>query len=451
MYMSEKDFEYMYIDKLNGKKVALWGAGANLQKKREFIVKYICPELCVDSNEELWGNEILPGVICVSPKELDEKIDVVVITPEKRGIIHSIKNLIDEKFEIYTLNEIFDEVEIERQKKVDFGAESNLIKHFSCELGSCVCNINCSYCYIDFREEQFKYNAFFPHSISFMIKAVSKKRLGGPAFFNMCGMGETLLKPGAIELIYGLLSEGHYVGVITNGTVSAKIEELLRFEKQYKDRLLVQFSCHYLELKRQNMLDVYFDNVNKLRAGKISVAMTMPGADEYIPYIKEIKDTCMKKTGFLPVISPIREETNYENGFPLGSKYTWEKYCEIWEEFGSKAIVMRGKTLGKFTGLCYAGVNSGWLSFESGEIRTCVPGEHLDNIYEDITRKIKFKEECHLCNNGFCSHNNLFLSKRQDEKGTLLSWYENFVCIDQNGMPTYSEEIRKATDYCCDY
>lgn len=434
-----------------GKRVAIWGMGKNAKNKSSFIKKYIEPIVCVDSNKDLWGKHF-ENIKCIAPKELVEyQIDIVVITLEDRFIINEISSMLRDTYLIYTLNQIWDDVQILAQNATDFGKESPYIKHFSCEIGSCVCNLNCSYCYVDFMDPKLKYNTHFSHSIPFIVKALSRKRLGGVAFFNMCGEGETLLKPGYMELLQGLLSEGHYVGVITNGTVDSKIEELLEFDEDEKKRLLVQCSCHYLELKRQNKLDIYFANVNRLKNSHISVCMTMPGADEYIPYIAEIKDICIQKTGLLPVISPIRTSTTYSDGFPLGSKLSWDEYCQVWEPFKSKAIEMRAKTLGKFKESCYAGINSGWINIETGEIRTCIPGEYMDNIYNDITKKISFRKECHVCKNGFCSHNNLFLSGRNIGDDMLLTWYQNFVNVDSDGNPTYSDEMRKATDYCCDY
>lgn len=139
---------------------------------------------------------------------------------------------------------------------------------------------------MDFLDPKLKYNSRFPHSISYMVKALSNDRLGGKAFFNICGEGETLLKPGFIELVRGLLSEGHYVGIITNGTVTRKLEELLQFPKDMAERILVQFFLHYLELKQQNLLNTYFDNVNMVRNGGVSVAITIPGADDFYQWFQ---------------------------------------------------------------------------------------------------------------------------------------------------------------------
>lgn len=434
------------------KRIAIWGVGENFQKKKDFIYRYIKPVMCVDRNCKLWGKEVLPEIECQSPEKLmNGKIDTVVITPENSRIVHEIKGELGYKYDVYILNYIWDENEIALQKERDFGPEDNRIKHFSCEVGSCVCNLNCSYCYVNFQNSNLKHNMQFSHTIPFIIKALSRKRLGGRAYFNMCGEGETLLKPNYIKLVYGLLKEGHFVGVITNGTVTQKLEELIAFPEEMKKRLLVQFSCHYLELKRQNMLDVYFKNVNLVRNGGVSVSLTMPGSDEYIPYKSEIKKCFLDKAGVLPVISAIRSEARPGEGFPLGSKLSWKEYYSVWEEFSSRSLEMRNNTLGKFTEQCYSGINSGWINLQTGELRSCCPGQRVDNIYNDIKQKINFWEEPHCCEDGYCSHNGMFLSGRLSQNVQLPTWYEMFSKEDKNGNSTFVGQMREATDYCCDY
>lgn len=442
----------MLLDEIRGKRIAIFGIGKNFLKKKEFVFEQLNPVICVDNNKELWGKEVCSQIKCDSPDKLNESnIDVVIITPENGYIIKEICTQLKSGFITYTLNQVWDEYEIKRQDGVVFGSDSNKIKHFSCEMGGCVCNIACSYCYVDFLDPKIKYNVEFYHSVAFIVKALSRKRLGGKAYFNMCGEGETLLKPGFIALVRGLLEEGHYVGIITNGTITKKLEELLCFPKELLERLLIQFSCHYLELKRQSKVEVYFNNVNLVRNSGISVCTTIPGADEYIPYKDEIKQICLEKTGFLPVVSSIRKEAKAGEAFPLGSKLQWEEYCALWEDFKSRSIEMRKGTFGRFEQICYAGMSSGWINFETGELRSCCPGKYMDNIYDDITKKISFYESPHFCEEGYCSNNGLFLSGRKNGEIKLPTWYEMFSCTDVHGNSTFNSQIREATNYCCDY
>ncbi len=59
--------------------VVLWGAGycfsKNLAKVEQICkIKYVC-----DNNKELWGREIVPGIICISPEKLREMKHIFVV------------------------------------------------------------------------------------------------------------------------------------------------------------------------------------------------------------------------------------------------------------------------------------------------------------------------------------------------------------------------------------
>lgn len=440
------------IKKIRNSRVAIWGCGKNFLKKKKFILETFQPQMYIDGNSNMWGKEVTDGIICSSPAELtSDKIDIVVITPENGDIINQIKGQLNSNFEVYILNYIWDENEIELQKKVDFGIQDERIKHFSCELGNCACNLNCSYCYVDFQNPSLKHTMQFQHTVPFMLKALSRERLGGRAFFNICGQGETLLKPGIVEFIYGLLSEQHFVGIITNGTVTKIIKELLSFPKEMVERMIFQFSLHYLELIEKNLIDVYFDNVNLVRKAGASVCTTFPGSDEYRLYADEIKKLAMKRNGFLPVVFAIRAEPDFQADFPLDSKNNREKYLEAWKDFKSVSLEFRSKTWNKYTELCYSGINSGWINLTSGELRSCIPGKYVDNIYDNISAKINMLNNPHFCEYGYCSHNAMFLSGVKHNGENLPTWYNVFNQIDEKGNATLSECIKEATNFTCDY
>lgn len=439
------------------KKVAVYGVGNNFREYSDFISRYLKPVVCIDQNKNLNATEVLPGVRCTLLEELDSwNVDVIVITIQDKWVAENVKKELEYKYEVYFLVELYDEFEVEQFENFYEGREKNLsdkLMHFACGLGSSVCNMGCSYCYVDFADPKLKHNSYFSHSIEFILKALSPERLGSCAYFSMCSDGETMLKPGIIELTYGLLMQGHYVGLITNGTVTEKVKRLIEFPEELRSRLLVQNSMHFDELKKKNLLDVYFDNINSLRRSGISVNATMPGSDEDIENIPEIKELCMSRIGFLPMISPIRGERwggEYE-GFPLGSKYTWEEYVEIWKDFDSPSIKCRKHTLNHIDEICFAGMHSGYINIQTGDLLTCVPGKKIANIYKDITQEIPFLEEPNFCPFGFCSHNGYFLSGREINGAVLPTLYEFHNRYDKEGKPTFGEKIRKAMDFICDY
>ena len=81
--------------------------------------------------------------------------------------------------------------------------------------------------------------------------ALQRKTWGGVPF-NLCGGGETLLPPQMTDILYELLAQGHYLAVVTNGTVTKRFEEICDFPEEFRKRLLFKFSFHYTELRRLN-------------------------------------------------------------------------------------------------------------------------------------------------------------------------------------------------------
>lgn len=429
-------------------RVAVWGCGNNLNKKKDFV-KLLNPVIFIDISCELYDIEILPGVICVSPDKLDDyQIDTVIITPQNTDNIKQIERIIKDRYKSFHLDELWEEREIELVNKIDFGVTDEPIKHFACALGKSACNIHCNYCYIDYRDKTDDINMKFSHSIPYMIKALSKDRLGGVAFFDMCSDGETLLKPGIIELVHGLLKEGHYVCLITNGTLTSILEKILDISIECRKRLLFHFSLHYLELKKKLLLNTYFNNVNMVKESGASVSMSLVGCDEYIPYIDEIKRIAIENVGAAPYITAVRAAESYKyNQFVLGGEKTWEEYIDIWKGFPGKSLEMRTRTIGKLCEKCYAGISSGFINLDSGYLVSCVPGIYLDNIYDDIKRKISFLKDSHECKWGYCSHNAFFMSGREIDGKKLPTWYEAYTCCKD----FISDEMKKAIDYCCNY
>ena len=121
------------------------------------------------------------------------------------------------------------------------------------------CNFQCSYCYISHFEGRRK-NALpnFHYSPSHMAKALSKDRLGGPCYINVCGDGETLIPKEVPEIVHALLEQGHCVELVTNGTLSGRIDQILNVDPTFLSCLEFKLSFHYLELLRAGLLDNFF-------------------------------------------------------------------------------------------------------------------------------------------------------------------------------------------------
>ena len=66
------------------------------------------------------------------------------------------------------------------------------------------------------------------------------------------------------------MEEGHYVMLVTNGSITPRFNEIAQFSKENFKRLFFKFSFHYLELKRLNLMEVFFDNIKKIKDAKKS-------------------------------------------------------------------------------------------------------------------------------------------------------------------------------------
>ena len=139
-----------------------------------------------------------------------------------------------------------------------------LKRYIECYIDTETCNLRCHYCYI---AQMRKFNnklAKFGHTPEEIRKALSVKRLGGKCLINLCAGGETLLSSEVIPVTKALLEEGHYVMIVTNGTLTNRFKEIAKFPKDLLERLVFKFSFHYLELLRLNLLDKYFENIQMM-------------------------------------------------------------------------------------------------------------------------------------------------------------------------------------------
>ncbi len=98
------------------------------------------------------------------------------------------------------------------------------------------CNLKCEYCYIS-QVEAWDEPTPFQYSPEHIAKCLSKERLGGTSLINLTGNGETMLQPDIVPLIAALLKEGHYVEVVTNGTVTKHINQVLELPREQLGRL----------------------------------------------------------------------------------------------------------------------------------------------------------------------------------------------------------------------
>lgn len=278
--------------------------------------------------------------------------------------------------------------------------------------GTTTCNFHCEYCYV-WRKEEFKKGNILSekHSVKEIREGLSKERLGGVCFINLCARGETLLARDIVELIYALLDEGHYVSVVTNGTVTSKIKEILSLPENLLGRMFFKISFHYIELKRLGVLKGFWDNIDEISRSKCSYTLEITPGDSTVEYIDEIKDMVLKKkNGALPHVSFTRDSN--KTGFDLLSEHPIEDYREIWGQFNSKMFDLKSKWYGKNMQRyqCYAGNWSYLVDLNSGNIKSCYRGDIIGNIFDQEMKVFPVKPVDHNCKVAYCFNNHAFLA-----------------------------------------
>ena len=307
----------------------------------------------------------------------------------------------------------------------------NIKKFIDCFVPVYKCNFKCKYCYIatweNWKKEEFSEKIKYdPKHIR---KAFSIDRWGGPLMLNFCAAGETLFCNEIVPIVSELLDEGHYCMIVTNGTMKKKFDELVLLNKNQRDRLFIKFSYHYLELKRLNMLDIFFENVNKMKKAGISYTIELTPYDEYIPYIEEIKETCKQNVGAIPHVTVCRNESGK---VPIMSSLSKEDYEKTWSQFDSKLFDYKMEIFNvKRKEFCYAGSWSYVLNLVDGELRQCYRGKVLQNIFDDIDSPIKEEPIGCNCIDAHCWNGHAFLA---------------FGVIPTLKTPTFAEERNRNTE-----
>ena len=253
------------------------------------------------------------------------------------------------------------------------------------------CNFRCHYCYIWQQRKMDCTKSIFKYSASHVAKGLSVQRLGGICLMNICGIGETLFSDFTIELAEKLLQDGHFVIIVSNGCAQDEAyQRLSDFDSELKKRLLLKFSFHFLELKRLNLFDKYWNHVHLIKNSGISISIELCPSDEAIPYKQEIKDMCIKQVGALPHITNARINTTKE--LELMTKLPLKKYVETWGDFNSEMFNIKIKSYGKERPeFCYAGDWSVYMNAGTGHMFECHCGKAIStDILTDISKPIPF-------------------------------------------------------------
>lgn len=294
------------------------------------------------------------------------------------------------------------------------------------------CTFRCHYCYItqhrlfDNKLPELKYSA------KQVRVALSQKRLGGPCLINMCGGGETLLPPLVIDYIRELLEEGHYVMVVTNASLTKRMEALSKLPKNLLTRLFFKFSYHYLELKKRGLLEHFFENIRLVRDAGASFTLEATPSDELIPYIDEMKKASLENVGAVCHVTVARNEAA-EGNLPILTNMTDENYQKTWNQFNSEFFNYKFSIFNKKRKeFCYAGDWSFVLNVGTGKMRQCYSSYFEQNIIEDPTIPIRFLAVGNNCSQYHCYNGHAFLCLGDipEHKCPTYATIRNRVCQD---------------------
>lgn len=316
------------------------------------------------------------------------------------------------------------------------------IKRFiDCGVPSFACNLTCNYCYVAqnylFTQKipEFKYT---PELVG---KALSKKRMEGICMFNICASGETLLPKIVIDYTKAILEQGHYVMIVTNLLASKRLTEIAEFPEELRKRLFFKVSFHYLELKKRNLFNKFFANIDLIKQMGASFTLEITPCDELIPFIDEIKEMSMSHVGAWPHITVARDESIPD--YPLLTEYSKEEYKKIWGVFDSKMFDFKISVFGeKRTEYCYAGNWSATLNLMTGTMKQCYSTNYFTNIYKNVDKPIRFVNMGKGCKAPHCHNAHAFLTfgSIPSIETPCYTDLRNRVCVD--GTEWLNEEMK---------
>ncbi len=286
-------------------------------------------------------------------------------------------------------------------------------RFFDCQVPVNRCNFECDYCTVgQWRkvngEHPTQYTPF-KYSIEQMTNALTPERLGGVCAFNLCGNGETFLHPQIVEFAEALLKQGHFVSIVSNGTVTSAIDYLCELDETLRSHIFIKFSFHYTELLKKNLLKQYFANVKKAHQAGLSLTVELVASDSNVEYIDEIKQACMENLGVLCHLTDPR--LNTASDIRHLTEMPMDEHLKIWSQFESKLFDYRQATWGdnRQKYFCYGGVWSFNLALGSGKLKQCYRNsDTVQFIFDNIEEPIHFIPRGHHCSFAHCFNSHVF-------------------------------------------
>ena len=211
-----------------------------------------------------------------------------------------------------------------------------------------------------------------------------------------------MLAKEVVEYARAFLEEGHYVMIVTNGTISKRFDDIASFPAHLNKHLFFKFSYHYLELKQRGLLDVFFNNIRKVRDAGCSFTLELTPSDDAIPYIDEIKQRAIAELGAPNHVTIARDERT-KNRLPMLTQLSRQNYIDTWKTFDSALFDYKLTIFGhKRREFCYAGDWSFCVNLATGKMKQCYRTYYRADIFRDITKPIPFRAIGNCCKEHHC-------------------------------------------------
>ncbi|MBD5523916.1 MAG: radical SAM protein [Lachnospiraceae bacterium] len=264
------------------------------------------------------------------------------------------------------------------------------------------CNLRCEYCYIS-QVNAWEEPTTLKYSVEYIARCLSKERLGGTSLINLTGNGETMLQPDIVPLTGELLKQGHYVEIVTNGTITKHINDILTLPDELLSHLFFKISFHYKELKRRKMLSMFWDNIAAIKKSAASFSLELLAYDGIEEDIDEIKKICYERAGAICHATIGRNDKRRDKA--LLSGHSIEEFSSIWKSLESPMAQFKLEVIGKKRKeFCYAGDWSLFVNMYTGESQPCYWQPYNQNIFENSEKPIKFYPVGHTCTQPYCTN-----------------------------------------------
>lgn len=404
-----------------GYEIIIWGTGNCFKKNIDKIKKNIAISAFTDSDAS-YEDKLIKGFQYRKIDRFTQNVFVIILI-EKRQIVDEIERKLKDMNIPYCLAEeaigfcsITEETafveehwtEISKELSLDDSQWNNVLKKYiNLNVPATTCNLQCPYCYIR-RSREFNNPPQLYHHPKYIRFCLSQKRLNGQALITLCAAGETMLADKFVDVCVELLQEGHFLHIVTNGTLTNKINELIERAGKYKERLFFKFSFHYGEFKRRKQLEIFANNVNCVSKAGASFTVELTTDDDLIDLLEEIKEFSMKHFGAWPHITIARDDT--QKDIPIYTQLSSDKYFEIWSQFNSKQFEVKWNYFGKFIDNCYAGKSTLNINLRTGDVSKCLGQPRVGNIYMREFQLLEYEAVKNQCVFPYCYNNHAYLT-----------------------------------------